>query len=192
MLGMIRAADRAGAEWSLLYTGRHRAALPFLDEIACYGNRVTVRTDDEAGLPTAAVLVPSVEPGLAVYVCGPPALLEVVAARVARAPGVELHHERFAPPPIVDGRAFSVQWGRRGRVFEVPVEHRDTVLNDAQRAQGDMLICVSRARPGELLVLDANTGAAGPVPPPHRGRYRVRLARAMPKRMRLGGVKRVP
>ncbi|MFB8000982.1 PDR/VanB family oxidoreductase [Nocardia sp. NPDC056000] len=228
MLGMIRAADRAGAEWSLLYTGRHRAALPFLDEIACYGGRVTVRTDDEAGLPTAAVLVPSVEPGLAVYVCGPPALLEVVAARVARAPGVELHHERFAPPPIVDGRAFSVQWGRCGSVFEVPadrtvlavlaeadpavpyscrqgfcttckvrvlagtVEHRDTVLNDAQRAQGDMLICVSRAQPGELLVLDANTGAAGPVPPPYRGRYRVRLARAMPKRMRLGGVKRVP
>ncbi|MFF2549994.1 PDR/VanB family oxidoreductase [Nocardia sp. NPDC058058] len=227
MLGMMRAADRAGADWSLVYTGRHRDALPFLDEIACYGGRVTVRTDDEDGLPTAEALVPTVEPGLAVYVCGPPGLLDVVAARVAHAPGVELHHERFAPPPIVDGRPFTVQWGRRGRVFEIPadrtvlavlaeadpavpyscrqgfcgtckvrvlagnVEHRDTVLNAAQRAQGDMLICVSRARPGETLVLDANTGAAV-TDPPHRTRYRVRLARAMPKRIRLGGVNRVP
>lgn len=192
ILGMMRAADRAGLDWSLLYTGRHRASLPFLDEIACYGSRVTVRTDDVDGLPSGADLVPELGANLGVYVCGPPALLEVVAARVARAPEVEFHAERFAPPPIRDGQAFTVQLGRGGKVLEVPadrtvlsvvveadptvsyscrqgfcttckvralsgtVDHRDTVLNDAQRSQGDLLICVSRAPAGERLVLDLN------------------------------------
>ncbi|UGT44351.1 PDR/VanB family oxidoreductase [Nocardia yamanashiensis] len=197
ILGMMRAAERAGLDWSLIYTGRHRSSLPFLDEISGYGSRVTVRTDDRAGLPTGTELVPDIDGPTAVYVCGPPALLEVVAARVAGAPGVELHCERFAPPPIVDGAPFTVQLGRGGRVLDVPadrtalsvvaeeqpavsyscrqgfcttckvrvlsgtVEHRDTVLNAAQRAQGDMLLCVSRAARGERLVLDVNH----PIPP---------------------------
>ncbi|WUD61473.1 PDR/VanB family oxidoreductase [Nocardia sp. NBC_00511] len=191
ILGMVRAADRAGADWSLIYTGRHRDSLPFLDELAGYGDRVTVRTDDIDGLPTGEDLVPQPDSELAVYVCGPPALLDVVAARVAHVPGLEFHHERFAPPPIVDGQPFTVQWGGGGPVLEVPadrsvlsvvaetdpavsyscrqgfcatckvrvlagtVEHRDTVLDAAQRAQGDMLICVSRGLPGQRLVLDA-------------------------------------
>lgn len=197
ILGMMRAAERAGLDWSLIYTGRHRNSLPFLDEISGYGSRVTVRTDDRAGLPTGAELVPDIDGPTAVYVCGPPAMLEVVAARVAGAKDVELHCERFAPPPIVDGAPFTVQLGWGGRVLAVPadrtalsvvaeaepavpyscrqgfcttckvrvlsgtVEHRDTVLNAAQRAQGDMLLCVSRASRGERLVLDVNH----PIPP---------------------------
>ncbi|WP_327139860.1 PDR/VanB family oxidoreductase [Nocardia sp. NBC_01327] len=233
ILGMMRAADLAGTDWSLIYTGRHRDSLPFLDEIAEYGDRVRIRTDDESGLPSGEDLVPHLDSNIAVYVCGPPLLLDVVAARVARAPGVELHCERFAPPPIRDGQPFTVQLGWGGRTLDIPadrsvlavvaeadpsvpyscrqgfcttckvrvlsgtVEHRDTVLNDAQRSQGDMLICVSRAEPGARLVLDMNTGAAAAdrAPLPHRSvfvRYRARLARAAPKRMRLGGVRRVP
>ncbi|WP_067709544.1 PDR/VanB family oxidoreductase [Nocardia yamanashiensis] len=197
ILGMMRAAERAGLDWSLIYTGRHRNSLPFLDVISRYGSRVTVRTDDRSGLPTGPELVPDIDGPAAVYVCGPPALLEVVAARVAGAPDVELHCERFAPPPIVDGAPFTVQLGRGGRVLDVPadrtalsvvaeaepavpyscrqgfcttckvrvlsgtVEHRDTVLNAAQRAQGDMLLCLSRAPHGERLVLDLNH----PIPP---------------------------
>ncbi|MBL1073867.1 oxidoreductase [Nocardia sp. 2] len=225
VLGMMRAADRAGLDWTMVYTGRHRDALPFLDEIAGYGERVTIRTDDVDGLPTGADLVPLPDPGLAVYVCGPPALLEVVGARVARADGVELHQERFGPPPIRDGRPFTVQWGRGGRVLEVPadrsvlevvaeadpavpyscrqgfcttckvrvlagtVDHRDSVLNDAQRSQGDMLICVSRADRGERLVLDVESAA---VRADSRRPQRARLARAIPKRIRAGGVRRLP
>ncbi|QLY34545.1 oxidoreductase [Nocardia huaxiensis] len=241
ILGMMRAADRAGADWSMIYTGRHRDSLPFLDEIAHYGDRVTIRTDDVAGLPTGADLVPDLAPNLAVYVCGPPPLLEVVGARVARAPDVELHQERFSPPPIRDGAPFTVQLGWGGPVLDVPadrtvldvvaqaqpavsyscrqgfcttckvrvlsgaVDHRDTVLNDAQRAQGDALICVSRAARGERLVLDVAAAAPEPAaverdplrrrvgfaPAPHRAQ-RARLARAIPKRIRLGGVSRVP
>jgi ferredoxin-NADP reductase len=42
----------------------------------------------------------------------------------------------------------------RQRVRSGQVEHRDRRLTAAQRAQGDMLVCVSRAGEGERLVLD--------------------------------------
>ncbi|MFJ4654921.1 PDR/VanB family oxidoreductase [Nocardia sp. NPDC088792] len=190
ILGMLRAAERAGADWSMIYTGRHRDSLPFLDEILRYGSRATVRTDDLHGLPTGADLVPDLDAKQAVYVCGPPPLLDAVAARVVTTPHIEFHHERFSPPPIHDGQPFTVQLGWGGKILDVPADrtllsvvaeaepsvayscrqgfcttckvrvlmgaadHRDTVLNDAQRSQGDMLICVSRAAPGARLVLD--------------------------------------
>jgi ferredoxin-NADP reductase len=42
----------------------------------------------------------------------------------------------------------------RQRVLRGQVEHRDLRLTDAERAAGDMLVCVSRASEGERLVLD--------------------------------------
>ena len=42
----------------------------------------------------------------------------------------------------------------RQRVLSGRAEHHDRRLTGAQRAGGDMLICVSRAREGERLVLD--------------------------------------
>jgi ferredoxin len=40
------------------------------------------------------------------------------------------------------------------RVLDGQIEHRDRRLTDAERAHGDMLVCVSRAPEGERLVLD--------------------------------------
>ena len=41
------------------------------------------------------------------------------------------------------------------RVISGEIDHRDMVLTDAQKAAGDrMLTCISRAKPGEKLVLD--------------------------------------
>ena len=49
MLPMIAQAEAAGANWRLLYGGRHRASMAFLPELAQYGDRVTVVPQDEAG-----------------------------------------------------------------------------------------------------------------------------------------------
>ena len=49
MLPMIAQAEAAGADWRLLYGGRHRASMAFLPELAAYGDRVTVVPQDEAG-----------------------------------------------------------------------------------------------------------------------------------------------
>ena len=48
---MLAAAERLGVDWSMVYTGRSRDSLPFLEELAGFGERVDVRTDDVHGLP---------------------------------------------------------------------------------------------------------------------------------------------
>ncbi|GAB2706821.1 PDR/VanB family oxidoreductase [Nocardia thraciensis] len=189
ILPMVRMAHRLGVDWSMVYAGRSRDTVPFLDEIESFGGRVTVRTDDEHGLPTAADLLPDPGPDTAVYCCGPVPMTSAVAAAVRDLPGVELHSERFSAPPVVDGAPFEVELARTGEVVEVAadrsalaevlkvrpdvayscrqgfcrtckvrvlsgtVEHRDAVLTPDERADGEMLICVSRCA-GERLVLD--------------------------------------
>lgn len=59
-------------------------------------------------------------PTTAVYVCGPPGMLEAV--RVARNQHADapLHYERFSPPPVVDGVPFELELARSRRVLRVP------------------------------------------------------------------------
>ena len=58
ILPMVAAAARRGADWHLVYTGRSRASMPFLAELAGLAEldagRVLIRPDDEYGIPTAA------------------------------------------------------------------------------------------------------------------------------------------
>lgn len=122
ILPMARLAMRLGIDWSMVYTGRSRDTIPFLDEIAGFGDRVTVRTDDEYGLPDAAALLADVTSDTAVYCCGPVPMNAAVAAAVREMPGVELHSERFSPPPIVDGVPFEIEFASTGAVVEVPAD----------------------------------------------------------------------
>jgi ferredoxin-NADP reductase len=193
ILPMLGLAARLGVDWSMVYAGRSRDSLPFLDEVARYGDRVQVRTDDVSGLPTASELLGDCPDGTAVYACGPAPMLSAIRAQLAVRDDVELHFERFAAPPVVDGREFTVAIGStdqtvrvgadetllsalgrtgvhapyscqqgfcgtcRTRVLSVldgAVEHRDTLLTDPERANGMMLICISRAAHGSRLTLD--------------------------------------
>ncbi|MFI6773636.1 PDR/VanB family oxidoreductase [Nocardia sp. NPDC050412] len=188
ILPMARLAMRLGIDWSMVYTGRTRDTLPFLDEIAGFGDRVTVRTDDAHGLPDAATLLAGITCDTAVYCCGPVPMTIVIADAVREMPGVELHSERFSPPPIVDGMPFELEFASTGEVVEVPAdksaletilrtrpdrpyscrqgfcrtckvrvlsgepEHRESVLSAADHEAGEMLVCVSRARGGRLVL----------------------------------------
>lgn len=188
ILPMARLAHRLGIEWTMVYTGRSRDTLPFLEEIAGFGDRVVVRTDDEQGLPDAAALLPGVGPDTAVYCCGPVPMITIIAETVREMPYVELHSERFSPPPIVNGKPFEIQFASTGEVLEVAADrsaldtilqarpdrpyscrqgfcrtckirvlagepdHRDTVLTAAEHEAGEMLVCVSRADGGRLVL----------------------------------------
>jgi ferredoxin-NADP reductase len=188
ILPMLATATEVGLPWTMTYVGRSKESIPFRDELDRYGDRITVRTDDEFGLPTAEDLIPQLHRDLAVYCCGPGPMLTVVRDAVAECPGAELHFERFAAPPIKDGVPFDVQLNRSGALLSVPADrsalqtilaarpgtahscrqgfcgtckvrvldgvpdHRDTILTDAQRADGEMLICVSRANGGRLVL----------------------------------------
>lgn len=78
ILPMLAHTDRLGADWSMIYTGRSLRSLPFLDELAVFGDRVQVRTDDVHGIPTADELLGTCPDGTAVYACGPAPMLTVI------------------------------------------------------------------------------------------------------------------
>ena len=100
--------------WTLCYTGRHPDSLPFVEELRAFGDRVQVRTDDVSGLPSSADLLAGVDGRTAVFACGPPPLLEAVRRGVPLGSGTELHVERFAPLPVIDGSPFELELARSG------------------------------------------------------------------------------
>ncbi|MFA3838021.1 PDR/VanB family oxidoreductase [Streptomyces aureus] len=128
ILPMLRALEARGADWRLLYAGRTRASMPFLEEAEKLGGergRVSVVAEDEDGRPDLAGLLADSAPDTAVYCCGPEGLMEAVAAAL---PGhCELHLERFAPHTSADGNGpFEVELRRSGRT--VPVLAGTSVL----------------------------------------------------------------
>jgi ferredoxin-NADP reductase len=143
---------------------------PFIDEVARFGGRVAIRTDDVSGLPTASELLGHCPDGTAVYACGPAPMLTAIRAELAGRDNVELHFERFAAPPVVDERRlsaldrtgvrapYSCRQGFCGtcrtRVLDGIVDHRDTLLPYPERDSGMMLICTSRGVEGSRLTLD--------------------------------------
>ena len=85
ILPMMRHVERLGVEWSMVYAGRSRNSLPFLDELAQFGDRIEIRTDDAVhGVPTAAQLLGDCLDGTAVYACGPAPMLTAIRAAARR------------------------------------------------------------------------------------------------------------
>lgn len=136
ILPMVREAAARRLDWRLVYSGRSRGAMPFLEEIeelAQVGRRlrsderrVWIFADDETGhVPDGADLIRAAPRGAAVYCCGPAPML-AAARGAAQAAGPEaisaFHFERFTPPPIVDGRAFELELSRSGTVLPVPAD----------------------------------------------------------------------
>ncbi|MFI6515742.1 PDR/VanB family oxidoreductase [Spirillospora sp. NPDC050679] len=192
LLPMIDQAERLGTPWRLLYGGRTRASMAFLDELRPYGDRVEVRPQDEHGLLDLDACLSDPPPATKVYCCGPAPLLDAVERRCAAWPPGRLRTERFVASQGSDARdeSFEVELRRSGNTLtvdpgqsllqaldtagagvlsscgqglcgtcEVPVlngvpDHRDSLLDDDERAAGDcMFVCVSRSL-SPRLVLD--------------------------------------
>jgi ferredoxin-NADP reductase len=136
LLPMIHQADLVGAEWDLLYGGRRRSSMAFLDDLARYGDRVHVTPEDECGRPDLRAWLGQARPGVAVYCCGPPGLIDAVERACADRPPSALRTERFvagATGAPVREEPFEVVLARRGAT--VTVGPGTTVL-DAVRAAG--------------------------------------------------------
>ncbi|MFI8290795.1 PDR/VanB family oxidoreductase [Streptomyces sp. NPDC085614] len=122
ILPMLRAAEAAGAAWRLLYCGRSRATMPYLDQVeklGAPGGRVTVVAEDESGLPGLGFLA-GVPAETAVYCCGPDGLMDAVAAALPEGRSPRL--ERFSPAATTGGDAFEVELRRSGRTVTVAPE----------------------------------------------------------------------
>ena len=195
LLPMITEAEASGADWHLYYGGRTRSSMAFTDELARYGDKVTLVPQDEAGILDLDTILGEPRDDTLVYCCGPEPLLAAVEERCARGwPPRALHLERFAAravaPPEGGERGFELVLAGSGltltvppdqtvldviqraglsvlgscyegvcgtceqRVLEGDVDHRDSVLSEAERQANDaMMICVSRCR-SDRLTLD--------------------------------------
>jgi len=132
ILPMLGLAQRLGVDWSMVYAGRSRDSLPFVDELGRFGDKIAIRTDDVSGLPTAAELLGDCPDGTAVYACGPAPMLTAIRSELVGRDDVELHFERFAAPPVVDGRQFTVSVASTGETVRVGAD--ETLLSALGRA----------------------------------------------------------
>lgn len=194
ILPMVAAVNATRADWHLVYGGRTRASMAFGETLQrAYGERVSLRPQDEYGLLDLPSLLGKPQRKTAVYSCGPEPLLAAVEAGCEKWPSGSLYLERFAPKKDVTAgphTTFKVELAQSGKTLKISedmsileavenagvpvmtsceegicgtcetkvlageIDHRDSVLNDEDRAAGDtMMICVSRAK-GDRLVLD--------------------------------------
>jgi len=129
MVPMIGQAERAGLPWRLVYGGRTRSHMAFVDELgALGGDRVHVAADDVDGRPDLVAEIGGLPPDQLIYACGPAPMLDrvtEVATEVGAADRVRL--ERFAVAAAdTAGEPFEVELARSG--VTLPVGPDETVL----------------------------------------------------------------
>ncbi len=143
ILPMIEAAQARGADWHLLYGGRERASMAFLDELAEFGERVTVspRSERTGRLALHSVLSEPRDDTL-VYCCGPEGLLSAVEDGCRDWPSDSLHVERFSAKPAADPPpdaldTFEVECQRSGVTVTVTAER--SIYEAVEEAGVDVL-----------------------------------------------------
>lgn len=124
MIPMILAAIEQGTPWELVYGGRSRASMSYVDHLEqTYGERVSVRPQDEHGLLDLQGLLGAARPGAAVYCCGPEPLLQAIESVCEVWPIGALHVERFSPKeldePVLTG-SFEIELTLSDVVLTVP------------------------------------------------------------------------
>src|SRR3954447_1214559 len=135
LLPMVHQADLLGADWRLLYLGRSRRSMAFLDELAPYGDRVVVHAKDERGPLDLAGFLGELAEGTRVYCCGPARLVAAMEAVAAGWPPHTLRTERFvAEEQAAPARTtpFQVELVRSGST--VTVTPQESVLEAVGRA----------------------------------------------------------
>jgi ferredoxin-NADP reductase len=136
IIAMVDAAIRAGADWHLLYGGRSRASMAYLDRIRDLPSaRVTVCPQDENGLLNLGAVLGTTQADTLVYCCGPEPLLDAVAEQCVHWPQGTLHIERFTPRELnepIRKNGFTVELKQSGGSYLVtPDQSILEVLRDA-------------------------------------------------------------
>lgn len=119
-----------GRPFRLVYGGRSRASMAFLDRLGdLCGGALEVLPEEEVGWPDLEAIVSDQPAGTAVYCCGPAGMIAAVEEVCGRhlEPGA-LHVERFTAPVAPSGEdldaepgeTFEVELARSGVVLTVP------------------------------------------------------------------------
>jgi len=94
LLPMVRQAELLDIPWRMLYLGRSRERLAYLDELSRHGDRVHVHDAGELGRADLDTWRPA-DAATRVYACGPSRLLDAVEAWGAPPAGHAPRVERF-------------------------------------------------------------------------------------------------
>lgn len=135
LMPMVHQADLVGADWTLLYGGRSRHTMAFVDELARHGDRVRLHAQDEAGLLPLASVVAGLDDDTVVYCCGPGPLLTAIEDATAHRPPHLLRTERFVAAELgapVRDEPFVLELARTG--VAVTVDPGLSVLEAARQA----------------------------------------------------------
>lgn len=158
LLPMLTRADAIGVDWRLVYLGRSRTGMAYIDDLAKYGDRVEIRPDDEYGIVDVATLIARTDPGTSVYTCGPEGLLcALETVCVAPETRRSLKLERFVPKVVeTEGPEldFEVEFAQSGVVVVVPADR--SILQVAEDVGVDIISSCSEGTCGtcETPVLD--------------------------------------
>ncbi|UPK96267.1 hypothetical protein LCI18_007202 [Fusarium solani-melongenae] len=126
---MVDGAAAAGLDYELIYLGKQRSGLAFVDEIVkTHGQRCTLWLSSEKSgqrLDLYNRYKNAELDGLRVYCCGPDSLLEGLEQALSHAPSGVLRLERFSNSTLpvrqeADNTVFDVVLARSGRTVHVP------------------------------------------------------------------------
>ncbi|WP_326584548.1 PDR/VanB family oxidoreductase [Streptomyces sp. NBC_00481] len=176
ILPMLAAVNATRADWRLLYGGRTRASMAFGETLQrAYGERVSLRPQDEYGLLDLASLLGKPQRRTAVYACGPEPLLAAIEAGCEKWPSGSLHLERFAPKKDATAgplTTFEVELSQSGRTLTISEDM--SILEAVEGAgvpvmtsceEGICGTCETKVLSGEIdhrdSVLDTQERAAG-------------------------------
>jgi ferredoxin-NADP reductase len=128
LLPMVRKLATQENDWSLLYGGRRRTSMAFVNELSQLGPRVTIAPEDEGGLLDLKGAIEPLAGDAAVYCCGPEGLIGAVEATCVSMGRPVPRVERFgARPknPVEDDEvnvAFDVVLSKSGQRFTIPAD----------------------------------------------------------------------
>lgn len=124
---MVRALQRRGTPWQLVYAARSRASAAFVDEFEASGDAVRFHFDDERGGPLDVAAALAQAPAHAhIYCCGPAGLMERVKTLCSDRDPARVHFEWFQAPAqeasAQGPQAFTLKLAKRGLELQVPAQ----------------------------------------------------------------------
>ncbi|MCW4385070.1 PDR/VanB family oxidoreductase [Salinibacterium sp. SYSU T00001] len=141
ILPMLAKLEADGAPWRLYYAGRSRTTMAFLDELAPYGDKVTLAPSDEGTRLAFASMVADAPADALWYACGPQRMLDGVSEALAAAGREDmLRTELFvAPEADVAAPAEGLTVELRSSGLTLPVPPDRSILEVVTEAGIDVM-----------------------------------------------------
>jgi ferredoxin-NADP reductase len=134
LLPMIMQAAERGVPWRLVYGGRTRSSMAFLDTLAPLGDNVLLQPEDEVGRLDVTALVGPPRDDLTIFCCGPTGLIDAVERATEDWPRGALNVERFVGRDLsgLDSQPLTVRCA--SSAIEVKVAAEQSILDALEDA----------------------------------------------------------